>query len=291
MSASRRSPVPSVRLNSGEDIPQLGFGVWQVEPSETARVVSEAFEIGYRHIDTAPVYGNERGVGRAVAASGLRREEVFITSKLWNDMQAGDSPREALSRSLDDLSLDYVDLYLIHWPMPTVGNYINAWQKLIDLKNEGLARSIGVSNHMPAQLDRLVSETGVVPSVDQVELHPAHQQPEIQAWAALNGMRVESWGPLGQGKYPLLQTGSVQAAAAAHRVSPAQVVIRWHLQKGLILFPKSSQRERMVENLSVFGFQLSADEMTSIDALQLPDGWGRVGLDPATFNDASVPSS
>ena len=286
-----KASVPSILLNSGHTIPQLGFGVWQVEPSDTVRVVSEAMSVGYRHFDTAPVYGNECGVGQAVSASGLPREDLFITTKLWNDQQSGDNPKTALYRSLEDLSLEYVDLYLIHWPMPEVGSYINAWKKLIELRDLGLARSIGVSNHLPAHLDRLVEETGVVPDVDQVELHPAHQQRDVQGWASSHGMRVESWGPLGQGKYPLLQSEPVRAAAQAHGVSSAQVVIRWHLQNGLILFPKSSRRERMVENLNVFGFVLSADEMAALDAMDHPDGSGRIGRDPLTFNDEVVPDS
>lgn len=283
--------VPSILLKSGHTIPQLGFGVWQIEPSDTARVVSEALSVGYRHIDTAPVYGNEPGVGQAVAASGLDREDVFITTKLWNDQQSDDNPKTALYRSLEALSVEYVDLYLIHWPMPKVGTYLNAWEKLIELRDMGLTRSIGVSNHLPSHLDRLAVETGVVPDVDQIELHPAHQQQDVQAWASAHGMRVESWGPLGQGKYPLLQSEPVRAAAEAHGTSSAQVVIRWHLQNGLILFPKSSRRERMIENLHVFEFELSADEMAAIDAMDRPDGSGRVGSDPLVFNDGVVPDS
>lgn len=283
--------APLVRLNSGHSIPQLGFGVWQIEPADTAHAVSEALELGYRHIDTAPVYGNEKGVGEGVALGGIPRDELFITTKLWNDKQSGDDPIRALHQSLDDLSLDYVDLYLIHWPMPEVGTYVHAWEKLIELRDAGLTRSIGVSNHLPEQLERLVLETGVTPAVDQVELHPAHQQKAVRAWAAEHGMRLESWGPLGQGRYPLLQSEAVLAAARRHGATSAQIVIRWHLQHGLILFPKSSRRDRMRENLEVFWFELSDDEMAAIDAMDRPDGSGRLGNNPMTFNDAMVPDA
>ncbi|KJL35430.1 2,5-diketo-D-gluconic acid reductase A [Microbacterium ginsengisoli] len=276
--------VPSVTLNSGYDIPQLGFGVFLVPPAEAEKAVSEALEVGYRHIDTAAIYKNEEGVGAAIAASGIPRDELFITTKLWNDRQAGDEPLAAIRESLDKLQLDHVDLYLTHWPTPEKNTYVNAWEKLIAIRDAGLSRSIGVSNHLPEHLDRLVAETGVVPAVDQIELHPAYQQRDELAWAADHGTIIESWGPLGQGKYPLFENPAVVAAAEAHGVSPAQAVIRWHLQRGFVVFPKSTRKERMAENFEVFGFELTADEVAAIDALDTGDGSGRVGTHPLEFN-------
>ncbi|ODU76236.1 MAG: 2,5-diketo-D-gluconic acid reductase [Microbacterium sp. SCN 71-21] len=276
--------VPSVTLNSGYDIPQLGFGVFLVPPAEAEKAVSEALEVGYRHIDTAAIYKNEEGVGAAIATSGIPRDELFITTKLWNDRQAGDEPLAAIRESLDKLQLDHVDLYLTHWPTPEKNTYVNAWEKLIAIRDAGLSRSIGVSNHLPEHLDRLVAATGVVPAVDQIELHPAYQQRDVLAWAADHGTIIESWGPLGQGKYPLFENPAVVAAAEAHGVSPAQAVIRWHLQRGFVVFPKSTRKERMVENFEVFGFELTADEVAAIDALDTGDGAGRVGTHPLEFN-------
>jgi 2,5-diketo-D-gluconate reductase A len=276
--------IPSITLNSDHEIPQLGFGVFKVPADEAEAAVASALEVGYRHIDTAAVYGNEEGVGDAIAKSGIPREDLFITTKLWNDSQAEEKPHHAIRLSLAKLGLEYVDLYLTHWPTPEKGTYVNAWQRLIEIRDAGLARSIGVSNHLPEHLDRLVAETGEVPAVDQIELHPALQQRDVLEWAADNGMHIESWGPLGQGKYPLFEKPAVADAAAAHGVSPAQVVIRWHLQRGFIVFPKSTHRERMEQNFDVFGFELSADEVSAIDALDPGDGSGRVGTHPLEFN-------
>lgn len=272
--------VPQVRLNSGYDIPQLGFGVFLVPPAEAEKAVSEALEAGYRHIDTAAFYKNEEGVGAAIASSGIPRDELFVTTKLWHDRQAGDDPKAAFGESLDKLGLDYVDLYLSHWPEPEQGLYVNAWQKMIELRDEGVVRSIGVSNHLPEHLDRLVAETGVVPAANQIELHPAYQQADVTAWAAANGTKIESWGPLGQGKYPLFENPAVADAASAHGKTPAQVVIRWHLQRGFILFPKSSRPERMAENRDVFDFELTAAEVDAINAIDPGDGSGRVSRHP-----------
>lgn len=276
--------VPTITLNSGHSIPQLGFGVFLVPADEAEKAVSEALEVGYRHIDTAAIYKNEEGVGAAIAKSGIPRDELFITTKLWNDRQSGEQPHEAIRESLDKLGLDHVDLYLTHWPTPEKDTYVNAWTKLIEIRDAGLSRSIGVSNHLPEHLDRLVAETGVVPAVDQIELHPAYQQRDVLAWAEKNGTKIESWGPLGQGKYPLFENPAVAEAAEAHGVTPAQAVIRWHLQKGFIVFPKSSRKERMEQNFDVFGFELTDAEIAAIDALDPLDGSGRVGTHPLEFN-------
>jgi 2,5-diketo-D-gluconate reductase A len=276
--------VPTITLNSGSSIPQLGFGVFLVPPAEAEKAVSEALEVGYRHIDTAAIYKNEEGVGAAIAKSGIPRDELFITTKLWNDRQAGDEPKAAIAESLEKLGLEHVDLYLTHWPTPERNTYVNAWQKLVEIQDEGLARSIGVSNHLVEHLDRIVAETGVTPAVNQIELHPAYQQREVTQWAADHGTIIESWGPLGQGKYDLFGQPAVADAAAAHERTPAQVVIRWHLQKGFVVFPKSSRKERMAENFDVFGFELTDAEIAAIDALDPLDGSGRVGSHPLEFN-------
>ncbi|GAA1726683.1 aldo/keto reductase [Microbacterium paludicola] len=276
--------VPTITLNSGFEIPQLGFGVFLVPPAEAEKAVSEALEAGYRHIDTAAIYRNEEGVGAAIAKSGIPRDELFITTKLWNDRQAGDEPKAAISESLEKLGLDHVDLYLTHWPAPANDNYLNAWQKLIEIRDAGLAKSIGVSNHLVEHLERIVGDTGVTPAVNQIELHPAYQQREITQWAADHGMFIESWGPLGQGKYDLFGEKAVADAAAAHGKTPAQVVIRWHLERGFIVFPKSVRPERMAENFDVFDFELTDAEVAAIDALDPLDGSGRVGGHPNEVN-------
>ena len=276
--------TPTVTLNDGNRIPQLGYGVFKVDPAETERAVSEALEVGYRHIDTAAIYGNEEGVGAAIAASGIARDELFVTTKLWNDRHHGDEPRAALGESLDKLGLDRVDLYLVHWPAPNKDEFVNAWQRLIELRDAGLTRSIGVSNHLVPHLERIVAETGVVPAVDQIELHPAYQQGDVVDWATGHDVAIESWGPLGQGKYDLFGTEPITAAAEAHGKTPAQAVLRWHLQRGFIVFPKSVQRARLEENLDVFDFTLTDAEMAAIDALDPGDGSGRVGSHPDQVN-------
>ncbi|WP_344096749.1 aldo/keto reductase [Microbacterium deminutum] len=272
--------IPQLTLNDGHHIPQLGYGVFRVPPADTERAVFEALEVGYRHIDTAAIYGNEEGVGAAIAASGIRRSDLFITTKLWNNRHDGDAPHAAIAESLDKLRLAQVDLYLVHWPTPAADNYVHAWQKMIEIRDAGLARSIGVSNHLVPHLERIVSETGVTPAVDQIELHPAHQQREVTDWAVASGVAIEAWGPLGQGKYDLFGAAPVAAAARAHGKTPAQAVLRWHLQKGFIVFPKSVRRERLEENLDVFDFDLSDDQIAAIDAMDPGDGSGRVSAHP-----------
>lgn len=269
--------VPRVQLNDGFSVPQLGFGVFRVDPTGTERIVTDALDVGYRHIDTARIYGNEAGVGRAIARSGIPREELFITTKLWNDDQGTQSVFDAFDASLERLGLDYVDLYLIHWPEPTLDRYVETWKAFERLRESGRARSIGVSNFLVAHLQRLLDETEVVPAVDQIELHPYHQQPATAAFAEEHGIAIEAWGPLGQGKYPLLELPEVTDAAAAHGATPAQVVIRWHLQRGHIVFPKSNHRARMAENFDVFGFELAPDEMDAITGLERE---GRMGSHP-----------
>jgi 2,5-diketo-D-gluconate reductase A len=271
--------VPTLTLNDGHDIPQLGFGVFKVDPDETERIVADALEVGYRHIDTAAVYGNEAGVGRAIAASGIPREQLFITTKLWNSDQGTQSAFDAIDLSLDKLGLDRVDLYLIHWPRPDLDRYLESWLALEQIRESGKATSIGVSNFHIPHLEKIIAGSSTVPAVDQLELHPTFQQRELRAWVAEHGMAIEAWGPLGQGKYDLLGMPAIVEIAAAHEVTPAQVVIRWHLQSGIIVFPKSNSRERIAQNYDVFGFELDAGQMAAIDAL---DAGNRVGGDPDT---------
>ncbi|NHF62202.1 aldo/keto reductase [Microcella pacifica] len=272
-------PIPNLTLSDGKTIPQLGFGVFLVEPDEAERVVSEALEVGYRHIDTARVYKNEEGVGRAIAKSGIPREELFITTKLWNSDQGADTTPAALDASLERLGLDYVDLYLIHWPAPKYGKHVETWQAMVELRETGKARSVGVSNFLEKHLDDIAAVSDVSPVVNQIELHPAFQQRALRAHQEQWGIRTESWGPLGQGKYELAELPGLTDIAASHGKSVQQVAIRWHLQEGLIVFPKTTQRERMVENAAVFDFELSADEMATIAAA---DRDQRVGSHPDT---------
>ena len=278
MSSSAQNAVPAITLNDGRTIPQLGFGVFRIDPDETRRVVSDALEVGYRHIDTAASYRNESGVGAAIAASGIPREELFVTTKLVNPRHE-DAPA-ALAESLEALGMDYVDLYLIHWPVPSQGKAVQAWTSLVQLREQGLARSIGVSNFRIADLDEVVAATGVTPAVNQIELHVEFQQHELKAYHAEHGIATEAWYPLGGGE--VSQAPAVLAAAEAHGVTPAQAILRWQLQSGNIAIPKSSRRERQVQNLDVFGFELSAEELDAIAALDLGPA-GRRGPDPSTF--------
>jgi 2,5-diketo-D-gluconate reductase A len=273
--------IPLIPLNSGTSIPQLGFGVFKVDPGITQQVVEQALEIGYRHIDTAALYHNEAEVGAALKASGIPRDEIFLTTKLGNpDHKAGDVAG-AFQRSLDLLGTDYVDLYLIHWPLPAVDKYVAAWRAFEPFYRDGRAKAIGVSNFQISHLERLAAETEVVPAVNQVELHPVFQQKPLRAYLKEKGIAVEAWGPLGQGRWALDQYPAITAAAAAHGVSPAQVILRWHLQEGTIAIPKANQLAHAAANFDVFGFELTPAELAAIDAL---DTNQRLGGDPDRNN-------
>jgi len=273
--------VPNVRLNNGVEIPQFGFGVFQVPPDETAETVRAAFDAGYRHIDTAQMYGNEEGVGRALAESGLPRDEVFLTTKLTNDGHGHDAAVRRLDESLQKLGTDHVDLYLIHWPRPGDDRYVDTWRGFEKALSEGKTRSIGVSNFTVEHLQRLAKETGTVPAVNQVELHPRFGQADLRGYHAEHGIATEAWSPIGQGK-GLLDDPVLTGLAQKYDRSPAQVVLRWHVQLGNIVFPKSMHAERMRENIDVFDFELAGDDMQEISALDRGAG-GRMGPDPDRF--------
>ncbi|MFV0433874.1 MAG: aldo/keto reductase [Leucobacter sp.] len=265
-------PIPNITLNNGVEIPQLGLGVFLVEPGETERNVSDALEVGYRHIDTAAAYFNEAEVGAAIAKSGVARDELFVTTKLWNTDH--EDSAGAFQRSLDQLGLDFVDLYLIHWPLPKEGTALTAWRGMLDIAESGRARAVGVSNFEIEHLQWLLDETGVVPAANQIEMHPLHQRRELREFCLRHGITVEAWGPLAQGQGGLLTREAIVEAAAAHGKSPAQVVLRWHIQRDTVVFPKTVRRERMVENAQLFDFELSADEMAAIDALDEQQNFG-----------------
>ncbi|MDT7664196.1 MAG: 2,5-diketo-D-gluconate reductase [Pseudonocardiales bacterium] len=274
--------VPNIRLNNGAiagtEIPQFGFGVFQIPPAETADAVREAFAAGYRHIDTAQMYGNEEGVGEAIKDSDLSRGEVFVTTKLNNDAHGYNSAISALDESLKKLRLDYVDLYLIHWPLPHQDRYVETWKGFEKLLADGRARSIGVSNFQPAHLDRLAKETDTVPAVNQIELHPLLTQTELRKYHAEHGIATEAWSPIAQGE--VLGEQTITSLADKYGKSPAQVVLRWHLQVGNIVFPKSVNPDRMRENIDVFDFELADDD---VDAIEAMDAGHRTGPDPDTF--------
>lgn len=273
------STAPTVTLNNSVTIPQLGFGVFQVPDDETTAAVASALEAGYRSIDTAAVYGNEAGVGRALAESGLPRDELFVTTKLWNADQGYDATLAAFDASLAELGLDHVDLYLIHWPTPARDLYVDTWRALEKLLADGRIRAAGVSNFQPAHLRRLREESSLVPAVNQIELHPGLQQSELRAVHAEYGIATEAWSPLAQGA--LLDEPALAALAERHGKTPAQVVLRWHLQLGNIVIPKSVTPARIRQNIDVFGFELSAADMDSIAGL---DRGLRTGPDPDTLN-------
>ncbi|MGW4235553.1 aldo/keto reductase [Streptomyces sp. NPDC004749] len=273
------SQVPALTLNNGVKIPQLGFGVWQVPDDEATPAVATALEAGYRSIDTAAAYGNERGTGRALAASGIAREDLFVTTKLQNSDQGYDSTLRAFDASLDRLGLDYVDLYLIHWPMPSVDRYVDTYKAFEKIYSDGRAKAIGVSNFLPEHLDRLAKEAAVVPVLNQIELHPQLQQAESRAFHAERSILTEAWSPLGQGK-GLLEVPTVVAIARKHGRTPAQAVLRWHLQLGNVVIPKSVTPSRIKENIDVFDFELDADDLAALAAL---DEGKRLGPDPTVF--------
>ncbi|WP_290658429.1 aldo/keto reductase [Kocuria sp.] len=271
----------TVQLNDGNTIPQFGYGVWQVAADVAEDVVSKALQIGYRHIDTAKIYGNEEGVGRAIAKSGIPREELFVTTKLWNDDQGHDSALQAIDASLERLGLDYVDLYLIHWSQPEKGKYVETWKAFREIKESGKARSIGVSNFTEKALQDVL-DTGVVPAVHQIELHPYFTQERLREIGAQHQIVTEAWSPLGQGKAEL-QDETIGEIARAHDATPAQVIIAWHLALGNVVFPKSVTPERIQENWDAQELNLSQDEIERISGLSREDG--RLGPDPADFND------
>ena len=271
--------VANVTLNDGHTIPQLGFGVFQVPQEQTYDAVAAALKSGYRSIDTAKAYGNEEAVGRAIADSDIAREDLFITTKLWNDDHGFDSAIAACEKSLGQLGLDYLDLYLIHWPVPAKDQYVASYQAFEQLRSTGRVRSIGVSNFTVDHLQRLLKETSIVPVLNQIELHPNFTQKELRAFHAEHGIATEAWSPLAQGD--LLDNAELGAIAQAHGKTAAQVVLRWHMQLGNIAIPKSVTPERIVANIDIFDFELTGDEMVTIDGLGNGE---RRGPDPETFN-------
>jgi diketogulonate reductase-like aldo/keto reductase len=276
--------TPRIELNDNTSIPQFGLGVWQVSPADVERVVSDAFEIGYRHVDTAQMYGNEEGVGAAIAASGLARDDVYVTTKVNNNRHRPADAKDSTRVSLEKLGLDRVDLLLIHWPLPTQydGDFVSTWEALLELREEGLATSVGVSNFQPDHLDRVVAATGVVPAVNQVEVHPYFANEAVRSATRGHGAYVEAWSPLGQGGGELTDP-AVLAVAEEHGKTPAQVLLRWALDRGDIVFPKSLSKARLAENFDVFDFALSADQVAALAALDKGEA-GRQGPNPDTFD-------
>jgi 2,5-diketo-D-gluconate reductase A len=270
---------PMITLNDGRTMPRLGLGVWQTPEDATAGAVKAALAAGYRSIDTAAIYGNEVGVGEGFRASGLERDEVYITTKLWNGSQGFDRALRAFEKSLDRLGLDYVDLYLIHWPAPKQDLYAESWRALVRLRDEGRVRSIGVSNFAKPHLERIIGETGVTPALNQIELHPAFSQAAMRKVDAEHGIATESWSPLGQGDE--LKNPAIGAIAAKHGKTPAQAIIRWHLQLGLVVIPKSVTPSRIAENFGVWDFELDDADMAAFAALD--SNGGRKGPDPETM--------
>jgi diketogulonate reductase-like aldo/keto reductase len=270
--------VPRIGLRGGAEIPQLGFGVFQIPPEETFEPVMRALDAGYRHIDTAAAYRNEAAVGQTIHASALDREEVFVTTKCFNDDQGYEQARRAFHTSLERLQLEHLDLYLIHWPVPKHDRYVDTWRAFIELQAEGLVRAIGVSNFQPAHLERLIEETGVTPAINQIELHPRLQQPGLRSEHEELEIVTEAWSPLAQGR--VLDDPVIVEIAERHGKTPGQTVIRWHLQLGNVVIPKSVTPERIEQNVEVFDFHLSAEEMAAIEEL---DAGERTGPDPDTF--------
>jgi diketogulonate reductase-like aldo/keto reductase len=275
------SKVPPIILNNGVQMPQLGFGVWQVPDDEAFTAVGAALDAGYRSIDTAAAYGNEEGTGKAIARSGIPREELFVTTKLWNSDHGYDAALRAFDSSLEKLGLDHVDLYLIHWPLPAKDTAVDTYKALEKIYSEGRARAIGVSNFLPEHLERLIDATSVTPAVNQIELHPHLQQRAAREYHDEQGITTEAWSPLGQGK-GLLEVPAIVAIARKHNVTPAQVVLRWHVQLGNVAIPKSVTPSRIVENIDIFSFELDEEDMAAIRALNEDR---RLGPDPAEFNE------
>ena len=276
--------VPDVRLNNGVEIPQLGFGVFQIKPEDTVEAVTTALEVGYRHIDTAEMYRNEKEVGEAIAKSGIDPSEIFVTSKLNNNKHDVDDALAAFDQTLADLRLDRIDLFLIHWPLPKVGDFVQTWKALERVYSEGRARSIGVSNFQPHHLRRLHQETTVIPAVNQIELHPYLTQDELRAFDAEHGIATEAWSPIARGG--VLEDATITDLANRYGKTSAQVVLRWHIQLGNIVFPKSVKQERMRENFEIFDFELTDTDMALISALNKDE---RTGPNPDEMN--WVPSS
>jgi 2,5-diketo-D-gluconate reductase A len=276
------STIPLIELNDGQYIPQLGFGVWQIPPDETATAVKQAIAAGYPSIDTAQGYDNEEGVGAGIRESGIDRDELFLTSKLRTKYLGEEEALAGIKESLAKLGTDYLDMFLIHWPAPKLDRYVAAWRGLIRAKQEGLVRTIGVSNFLPEHLERIIDETGVVPAVNQLETHPYYQQRAVRDFHRRNRIQIESYSPLGSGA--VLKDATLAAIGKAHGKSPAQAILRWHIQEGLIAIPKSVTPERIKQNLEVFDFELSADEMACIARLDNPES-GKTGSEPAEFND------
>ncbi len=270
----------TVTLRDQNKMPQLGFGVWQIPDADAEVAVQEAFKAGYQAIDTAAIYRNEVGVGQAIKKSGIERGDMFITTKLWNEDQGYDQALKAFDASLDRLGLDYVDLYLVHWPAPQKNQYVDSWRALVEIKKQGRAKSIGVSNFMPEHLENILQATAEVPVLNQVELHPRFQQKELRSVHAKHGIFTESWSPLGQGK--LLQDSVILSMAKKHKKSSAQVIIRWHLQSNLIVIPKSATPSRIKENFNVFDFELDSEDMNLMSSLDSVDG--RIGPNPREAN-------
>jgi len=271
--------APALTLHDGVEMPQLGFGTWQIPEEETQERVEEALAVGYRHFDTAAVYGNEAGVGAAIAATGVRREDVFVTTKLWNSDQGYEAALRGFDKSLERLGTGSVDLYLIHWPQPGKDLFLETWRAFERIKEEGGARSIGVSNFRIEDLERLAAEATQQPTVNQVELHPRFQQAELRAWHADHEIATEAWSPLAQGD--LLTDGTIETVAAHHDRTPAQVILRWHLQVGNVVIPKSVTPERIRQNYELFDFELSEDDMAALERL---DTGARIGDDPGVFS-------
>ena len=268
-----------IRLNNGIDIPQIGLGVWQVENRDAPKVVKAAIDAGYRSIDTAAIYGNEEGVGAGIRAAGVPREQLFITTKLWNDKHGAKNTFKAFDESLKKLQLEYVDLYLIHWPTPRANLYVETWQALQEIKQTGRAKAVGVSNFKVPHLERLIGETGIVPAINQIELHPRFQQKAQREFHQKHNIVTESWSPLGQGR--VMKDPLIAGIAQKHGRTPAQVALRWHIQNGCVAIPKSVTPSRIVENFQVFDFELTEDEMEKIATLD--NNRGRIGPDPDLF--------